>query len=143
MYASKTPRDLNPHGVIMTGAGTPPLCSCGWQGRRLDGPTLADHIAEFDHVQHNEPNPILVAFRRDADEMKRERGWTVARTALSWDRDAFDPFVDMYDLAVLDHARRVLERLANLPQIEEEPEPTSAEEREYDEYLDQQFWGDH
>lgn len=66
------------------------------------------------HVQHNAPNPILGAFRRYADEMKRERGWTVAMTALSWDRDAFDAFVDRYDLAVLDHARKVLTRLANL-----------------------------
>ena len=139
MYASKTPRDLNHDPASMADP---------FSGVRFSG---ADELLgyeydprpKFDHVQHNEPNPILVAFRRDADEMKRERGWTVARTALSWDRDAFDPFVDMYDLAVLDHARRVLERLASLAQIEEEPEPTSDEEREYDEYLDQQFWGDH
>ena len=113
IYASKTPRDLirDPHPWLDPEAD--PRVTPYWRtSYQMTGMVNAPR-PEFDHVQHNEPNPILLAFRRDADEMKRERGWTVAMTALSWDRDAFDPFVDMYDLAVLDHARRVLERLAS------------------------------
>lgn len=112
IYASKTPRDLNHDPKPMIDP---------FSGVRF---SVADELLgyeyhprpEFDHAQHNEPNPILVAFRRYADEMKRERGWTVAMTARSWGRrDAFDAFVDRYDLAVLDHAGHVLTRLENLP----------------------------
>lgn len=39
-------------------------------------------------------------------------------------------------------ASKTLRDLSHDPELEG-PEPTSAEEREYDEYLDQQFWGDH
>ena len=145
MFASKTPRDLNPHGVIMTGAGTPPLCSCGWQGRRLDGPILADHIAEFDHVQSNEPNPILVAFREYAEEHGMDAA-EQANLAGAWlqapgyyERRLVT--ARMLKPALRRHGHAVLARLANLAQTEE-PEPTSDEEREYDVHLDQQFWGD-
>lgn len=34
------------HSAIMTGAGTAPLCSCGWQGKPHEGPILADHLRE-------------------------------------------------------------------------------------------------
>lgn len=41
------------HGTFMTGAGTPPLCSCGWQGENFTGPTLAQHQREARaHVDH-------------------------------------------------------------------------------------------
>ena len=124
MFASKTPRDLNPHSVIMTGAGTPPLCTCGWQGRRFDGPILAEHIAEFDHVQHDEPNPILVTFRRRADDETLDF-WICGLDALAafggwteWD----SPRHPLHSLTLatdeqIDHARRVLTRLANLSRI--------------------------
>ena len=119
IFASKTPRDLNPHGVIMTGAGTLPLCSCGWQRRRLDGPTLADHIAEFDHVQHNKPNPILVELRVAADV---DFTWATARMldALTYDHRAPEAMREVVRRSLpeaRDHARRVLTRLANLAQI--------------------------
>lgn len=115
IYASKTPRNLNHDPLPYLYASTDYTARYAHNdpGHPYASSAIHDPRPEFDHVQHNEPNPILLAFRRDADEMKRERGWTVAMTALSWDRDAFDPFVDMYDLAVLDHARRVLERLAS------------------------------
>lgn len=35
------------HYAVMTGAGSPPLCSCGWRGKRHDGPILADHLREM------------------------------------------------------------------------------------------------
>ena len=119
IFASKTPRDLNPHGVIMTGAGTLPLCLCGWQRRRLDGPTLAEHIAEFDHVQSNEPNPILVEFRVAADV---DFTWATARMldALTYDHRAPEAMREVVRRSLpeaRDHARRVLTRLANLAQI--------------------------
>ena len=119
IFASKTPRDLNPHGVFMTGAGTPPLCSCGWQRRRLDGPTLAEHIAEFDHVQHNKPNPILVELRVVADV---DFTWATARMldALTYDHRAPEAMREVVRHSLpeaRDHARRVLTRLANLSQI--------------------------
>lgn len=129
MFASKTPRDLNPHAPFMTGAGTPPLCSCGWQGRRFDGPILADHIAEFDHVQHNQPNPILVAFRADA---ACTYNWPRAILIQDW-IDVLDGFSNAWDSCAVDlddvldastpwhraHARRVLTRLA----AQENPQP--------------------
>ena len=127
-YASKTPRDLNhdPHPWAVYVWPHQPRINASMRYATKDEAerqAFGSYVhgfyprPEFDHVQHNEPNPILMAFRRYAAEMKRERGWTVAMTALSWDRDAFDPFVDMYDLATLAHARRVLERLANLSRI--------------------------
>lgn len=106
MFASKTPRDLNSHVAFMTGAGTPPLCSCGWQGRRHDGPILAEHIAEFDHPQHNEPNPILVAVRQTP---------TIAPQAwLSKPLLCGELTTSRYSQSHIEHARRVLTRLANL-----------------------------
>ena len=105
MFASKTPRDLNPHSVIMTGAGTPPLCTCGWQGRRFDGPILAEHIAEFDHAQHNEPNPILVEFREEWES-------TAFSELLHWwlptlEENTYPGWTEPQ----IEHARRVLTRL--------------------------------
>jgi hypothetical protein len=41
------------HGTFMTGAGIPPLCSCGWQGKQFTGPILAEHQREArQHVEH-------------------------------------------------------------------------------------------
>ena len=112
IFASKTPRDLNPHGVIMTGAGTLPLCLCGWQRRRLDGPTLAEHIAEFDHVQHNAPNPILVAFREHNTEAARTDSWKVPASPEDWIKYTEKAYIGPSEHTY--HARRVLARLANL-----------------------------
>ena len=115
MFASKTPRDLNSHVAFMTGAGTPPLCSCGWQGRRHDGPILAEHIAEFDHVQHNEPNPILTWHRNTT---RHGMNAIAARYILDhWGATVgFVGSVHIIDYTPEHeiHARRVLTRLANL-----------------------------
>ena len=68
--------------------------------------------------QHNEPNPILVEFRRVADLPHLTRfpyswqaghwilNWTIHEKYLPLDLDATDEH--------LEHARRVLARLANL-----------------------------
>lgn len=109
IFSSKTPRDLNRDPEPWTDA----------RGENRHGPfggwsSVWAPRPEFDHAQHNEPNPILAAFRRDAEEMGRERGWDTGTTARSWDRDAFDSFVDMYPTEALDHASAVIERLANI-----------------------------
>ena len=111
IFASKTPRDLNPHGVIMTGAGTLPLCLCGWQRRRLDGPTLAEHIAEFDHVQHNEPNPILVELRCHVELGADMRGQV--QVFLNTEPAQWYKHFGV-TMRQINHARKVLARLAAL-----------------------------
>ena len=121
MYASMTLRDLNPHGVIMTGAGTLPLCLCGWQRRRLDGPTLAEHIAEFDHVQHNEPNLILVELRRQNHDWSHKYAGVhafYAANSTAWVRAGMPDYTSGSEWAEFDHhADKVITRLANLAQI--------------------------
>ena len=114
IYASKTPRDLNhdpkpwAHGDIR--AARPRyehIIRWLWDAR-----------PEFDHVQHNEPNPILLAFRQDVADVFVAEQFNVAAIARSWiDGDALELFADMHPNEVLDHARRVLTRLANLSQI--------------------------
>lgn len=114
MFASKTPRDLNHDPApFLDERGSRWISPVTFQPRTF---TYSPR-PEFDHAQHNEPNPILMAFRRDAEEMKRELGWDTQTTARSWGRDAFYSFVDMYPTEFLDHARKVLTRLANLSQI--------------------------
>jgi hypothetical protein len=39
------------HHVCMTGAGTPPFCSCGWMNRSQTGPILADHLREMEQFK--------------------------------------------------------------------------------------------
>lgn len=61
MYASKTPRDLN----------RDPLPFVTYIGERTHIGTTnnaLDPRPEFDHVQHNEPNPILVDYRAHKDD---------------------------------------------------------------------------
>ena len=121
IFASKTPRDLNPHGVIMTGAGALPLCLCGWQRRRLDGPTLAEHIAEFDHVQHNKPNPILVELRRQNHDWSHKYAGVhafYAANSTAWVRAGMPDDTSGSEWAEFErHAYKVTTRLANLAQI--------------------------
>lgn len=147
MFSSKTPRDLNhdPHpyvdqwGIDRNDDGDP-------AGYDFDALFHFDPRPEFDHVQHNEPNPILVAFRARSDKhgMDAEDRANLSRAWLQAPRYYERRLVEgRLSRQERDHARRVLTRLANFSQIEEEPEPSSDEEREYDEYLDQQFWGDH
>jgi hypothetical protein len=70
---------------------------------------------EFDHVQHNPPNPILSAFRNDVADVFVPEEFDVAAVARSWiDGDALDLYEDMHDSSLIDHARKVLQRLANL-----------------------------
>lgn len=123
-YTSKTPRDLNhdplPYVMYANDRRTD-VRSAEW-GMQSDGEVeyvrSLDPRPEFDHAQHNEPNPILLAFRQDVADVFVAEQFNVAAIARSWiDGDALELFADMYPNEVLDHARRVLERLANLSQI--------------------------
>ena len=112
MFASKTPRDLTSHAATI----------CG----RCDAEFAEDGIySEDEHrdyhqpAQHNEPNPILCGMREDVDEFTKDCGgaYSLSDHAKFWLRCL--PDQEEQDLATpeqIDHARRVLARLANLAQ---------------------------
>lgn len=116
IYASMTPRYVNHDPEPWLGR------VIGMRARdsligRLNHPENWDYHPrpEFNHVQHNEPNPILLAFRQDVADVFVAEQFNVEAIARSWiDGDALELFADMYPNEVLDHARRVLERLAGL-----------------------------
>jgi len=103
MFASKTPRDLNHdpmpwrHPALFHRHAEP-----GFGAVYSPRP-------EFDHVQHNEPNPFLVEARQAADPIAF---LTEALTPLS---RAFQPR-DWSDWHA-HHASRVLTRLARFAEV--------------------------
>lgn len=114
VLASKTPRDLN-HDPEPWRIWTGP-----WVNTRttaaVPGMSERDPRPEFDHVQHHEPNPILVAVRASALPVEE---WHVAVFATeiygglrAWDADGH-PFLVLTKASdeQLDHAERVLGRL--------------------------------
>jgi hypothetical protein len=106
MFASKTPRDLNhdhrPYRLV-NGRLPDDRFRVAWNKFYVHDPR-----PEFDHAQHNEPNPILVAFRADLEDdvTPRER-------VLWWLAYGIDHYSTATDVQC-DHARRVLTRLADL-----------------------------
>lgn len=64
MYASKTPRDLNHDPRPYRNDHNEARVKHYIIGQERQG-WIHDPRPEFDHVQHNEPNPILVAHRLD------------------------------------------------------------------------------
>lgn len=121
MFASKTPRDLNHDPRPLSTLGT---------GRRVRvgseyaGETVLNPRPEYDHPQHNEPNRLLVDFRAiDAGRGEYAR-WLL-------DIDENPAFWELqpghgllwgvmvgYEAAHIDHARRVLTRLARFTEQE-------------------------
>jgi hypothetical protein len=103
IYASRTPRDLNHDPKPYTDES----------GRHATGYFSRDcrPHPEFDHVQHNEPNPILVSFRANDQHPDAQRWADSLRqpSLSSWHNASPDH---------IEHARRVLERLAYLPKEE-------------------------
>ena len=111
MFASKTPSDLNhdrlPYEGISGGRGMAPYVDRGVRARYTPRP-------EFDHVQHNEPNPFLSAFRLDVQ--LQSPVLSTARCAQLWlEHDIFTRIEPAAKTAHVDHAREVLVRLARLP----------------------------
>ncbi|MBN9176087.1 MAG: hypothetical protein J0I43_01775 [Microbacterium sp.] len=98
MFASKTPRDLNhdAHPWAHTACGYEWCDDFG--GRFSFNNGTGNEFSprrEFDHVQHNEPNPILVRFRKwiEGEELADPHWvdqWIVALDQL----DAFGGFVE-------------------------------------------------
>lgn len=105
MFASKTPRDLN-HDTHPWLHDHHWACSDNGGRFRFNNGigNVFDPRPEFDHVQHNEPNPILVAFRvqgrKPADFL-----WRLGSPAST---------EVVYGVEQSRHARRVLGRLARL-----------------------------
>jgi hypothetical protein len=120
IYSSKTPRDLNrdPFPFVtyrdVTGSkGPQPL----WRSaNKVDGAGFfaqREPRPEYDHVQHNEPNPILADYRMDiAHTTWRDRN------PLEWLAEVTGPMVWLngkhpWSRDQVNHASRVLARLAN------------------------------
>jgi hypothetical protein len=74
-------------------------------GKLIAGPHYVPR-PEFDHAQHNEPNPILVEVRRDFPKEGESYDWWAWAVS-----SAPDP---SWTPEQIDHARRVLTRLATL-----------------------------
>lgn len=126
LYSSKTPRDLN---------HDPKPWQQPWPGQRRSnvpekryGDTPADAWTwnprpEFDHAQHNEPNPILIAFRGFAGKHGMAPD-EVCNLAQQWVKRAtyYEHRLNIRarsaTKAQREHARHVLTRLAQT--VEEE-----------------------
>ena len=112
MYASKTPRDLNrdplPYRNIETGR------------RYADAPAGTDYYfryeprPEYDAVQHNEPNPIMGLFREDAPRYASTQVAAQTWKATWGTLCAYHPLFKTGVEAEIEHARKVLSRLAAL-----------------------------
>lgn len=112
MFASKTPRDLNRDPlpfVTRDELRYRNSCTCGCNISRHDP------RPEYDRPQHNEPNPILLAFR---DHVAWNWVYLPHDTTYAEDVETFDGLRDGAFLnttpAQVDHARKVLQRLAAL-----------------------------
>lgn len=122
IFSSKTPRDLNQDPLPFVWSGHDPAARkqdrC--RTKHYASPDyLHDPRPEFDHVQHNAPNPILLAFRAlgekhgmAPDEVRNLAGNWVKR-ATYYEHHANIPS-RAASKAQRDHARRVLTRLAAL-----------------------------
>ena len=119
MFASKTPRDLNhdPEPWAHTACGYEWCDDFGdrFQTNNGTGNEFSPR-PEFDHVQHNAPNPILVELRVAADV---DFAWATARMldALTYDHRAPEAMREVVRRSLpeaRDHARKVLTRLAAL-----------------------------
>lgn len=119
MFASKTPRDLNhdplphawysPNGFFSGRSGGPYRAavgdSPGWRSEHAPRP-------EFDHVQHNEPNWMLVGLRIDAAAIGIEQA---AREHLMELDDVFDNSTEEdFGIEAAKHARLVIDRILNI-----------------------------
>lgn len=117
MFASKTPRDLN-RDPLPWWHDHDELCDVS----RLSGGHLPrsatketeddifDPRPEFDHVQHNQPNPLLADYRLDI----AHTGWR-DRDPRDWLKEVTTRYPGItipWRPAEMDHALRVLTRLA-------------------------------
>lgn len=74
---------------------------------------------EFDHVQHNAPNPILVEFRDNVARRGEDPYWgDTWDSTMDWLDQAQQSDTSCIEMGVttahINHAQRVLKRLANM-----------------------------
>lgn len=111
LFASKTPRDLNhdPEPFVDDHG-------CRWIAPVTFQPRTFryDPRPEFDHVQYNEPNPILVNLRQRIatgfDDVEEFAWWL--KNEYNHDTDSWVWEDDSITESHVAHARRVLSRLA-------------------------------
>ena len=109
LYSSRAPRDLNhdPFPFVTPSGRKPP----GYIGTGREWVAFSPR-PEFDHEQHNEPNPILLAFRRDVEI---NTGIGAGSMAAEWYERGLLLFeAERATFAHADHARKVPTRLARL-----------------------------
>jgi hypothetical protein len=115
MFASKTPRDLNRDPEPWR-APTSPEYRVSEEHRAYASIRLVhDPRPEYDHPQHNEPNPVLTRFRQDCARW----GFNIRTEAYMWLHDDVLSDTGLWSsLGARDehiaHARRVLTRLARM-----------------------------
>lgn len=118
MFASKTPRDLNRDPRPYRHAANEARVKHYIEGQEAYG-WAYDPRPEYDHAQHNEPNPILLAFRQH-----RTWEWVYINEDQSYAEsvERFDGLRDESFMNVspeqINHARRVLTRLASITRPE-------------------------
>lgn len=110
MFASKTPRDLNrdPRPLSTIGTGRRVAVGSNYAGETVPNPR-----PEYDHPQHNEPNPILLELRRtwreDRAHHENDLQLCADRVLMS---DVEEPAAaEHFTPEQRDHAERVLSRL--------------------------------
>lgn len=126
MFASKTPRENNDPEPYVDAAPDFRRMACPDEAS-IHG-AVFDPRPEFDHVQHINPNPILIRFRKWIEGEDVADPYWVAYWITAFDEfDAFGGFKtwdeSAHALHVIttatdderNHARRVLERLARFP----------------------------
>jgi hypothetical protein len=114
IYASKTPRDLNHDPLPWRCIGNE---DDRWripEGGQLECDERVPR-PEFDHPQHNEPNPILTTLRLNCATPEVD-GWDARIAALYFLEEVGVDNVERERATPdhVEHARRVLTRLARL-----------------------------
>lgn len=123
MFASKTPRDLNadPQPILLQGYryGDREMRftreEAPWAQPWMEH-AIEDPRPEYDHAQHNKPNPILLEFRQSCEDEADLDGWfECLRTALIDPGDWGLP-VSVYDGTDEEvvHAYHVVARLVTM-----------------------------
>lgn len=128
MFASRTPESLNtdPYPIVVLDhdgkimARFPTMKAANYYRSEYvpirSARTSLNRRPEFDHPQHNPPNPILVEVRKNGATPEEIDLWLAA--IAGQDPDSYDEgdfaFCDSQSVEAQDHAARVLTRLANL-----------------------------
>lgn len=109
MFSSRPPFNGDPYGWVCTEG---PSCR---HSRKLAPTTYWKPRPEFDRPQHNPTNPILEAFR---DHVATQWVYLPEVSTYAEDVETFDGLRDDSFIGTtpdqIDHARRVLARLASL-----------------------------